>query len=247
MRDGFKKFIKKIGSFLSNLIFPDRIKCIFCNKDISNFEEKPFCDECELEGFVNNKLRCEICAEPIDNEATVCDGCQKNKRYFKHAFCPFIYEGKVRNSILAFKDSNKRYLTKPFAQLIANEVMQSGVKIDLVTYVPLSKKKEKKRGFDQAKLLSSEIAKILKVECVCLFEKIKDIKMQKELSYSQRQENTKGMYKLLAEKFSKKQSVLIVDDIITTCATINECARLLAKRVDSVYVASIARNKLRKK
>lgn len=247
MSGKFGEFLKKIGSFFSEIFFPDKIKCIFCNRDIVDFDKQPYCEDCLKEVVLNDKNRCIICDEPIENEATVCDMCQKNERFFKRAFCPFVYDGKVRKAILAYKDSNKRYLSKPFAKLIADRLGESGVAIDYVTYVPLSKKKQSRRGFDQAKLLAEEIAKELGVECKCLFEKIKDVKMQKLSSFKERQENTIGMFKLAGQKLSRKDNVLVVDDIITTCATINACCKLIHKRVSNVYVASIARNKMKNK
>ena len=180
MNDKFKNFFAKIGKFLSNLFFPDNIKCIFCNRDVADFENKPYCDDCEKDLPFNNGNRCQICSEPIANEATVCDSCQKSKRSFKKAFCPFVYETSVRKAILAYKDSNKRYMAKPFAKFIADEIVSSGVKIDVVSFVPLSKKKLSKRSFDQAKLLAEEVAKRLNVECKTLFEKVKDAKTQNE-------------------------------------------------------------------
>lgn len=246
MNDKFKNFFAKIGNFLSNLFFPDNIKCIFCNRDVADFENKPYCDDCEKELPFNNGNRCQICSEPIANEATVCDSCQKRKRSFKKAFCPFVYETSVRKAILAYKDSNKRYMAKSFAKFIADEIVSSGVKIDVVSFVPLSKKKLSKRGFDQARLLAEEIAKRLNVECKTLFEKVKDVKTQKLSSFKERQENTVGMYKYLSGNLKRKDNVLIVDDIITTGATIDACSKLVEKKCENVYVAAIARNKLKK-
>ncbi len=241
----FLQFFKKIGEFFDKIMFPEDIKCIFCGRDISNFDEKFWCDDCEKEITLNNKNRCLICAEPIDNEATVCDFCQKNKRYFKRAFCPFVYDGKIRSSILSYKDSNQRYKAKPFARAIAHEILASGVKIDTITFIPLTAKKKKKRSFDQAELLATELGKILKIPVVCLFEKVREGKMQKQSTYKERQTNIKGMYVLKDVKLSKSQSILIVDDIITTCASVNYCSSLIANKVQNVYVASIARNKLK--
>ena len=147
MSGKFKDFFIMVGRFISKIFFPDNIKCIFCNADVADFENKPYCDECQKELPFNNQNKCQICSEPIGNEATVCDSCQKHKRSFKKAFCPFVYDGKVRSAILAYKDSNKRYMAKPFAKFIANEIVLSGIKIDLISYVPLSNKKLKKRGY----------------------------------------------------------------------------------------------------
>lgn len=241
------KTIKNISKFYCDLFFPEDIKCIFCGTDIPNFDEKPYCEDCEKELTFNNKNKCLICADPIGNEAIVCDNCQKNKRYFKRAICPLIYDGKVRSAILSYKDSNQRYKAKAFAYLIAKEIERENLKIDLLSYVHLTAKKKKKRTFDQSEHLAFEIGKILKLPVLCLFKKERETKAQKKSSYKERQENMKGMYSLLPVKLKKSQSVLIVDDIITTCATINYCSGLISSKVKDVYVCAIARNKLKQK
>lgn len=241
-----KSWLGRMKHFLSELFFPEKFKCVFCGADVPNFDHDPICDDCKRTLAFNSGNRCLICSEPIDNEATICDSCQLHKKHFKRAFCPFVYDGKVRSAILGYKDSNRRYLAKSFAKFIAAEVKLSSVKIDYVTYTPLTEKKKKKRGFDQAELLATYVAEELGCDCVKLFEKTRDGKTQKKLTYKERQENMVGMYKLLPHKFHRTDSVLIVDDIITTGATIDACAKLICKRVGDVYVASVARNKLRK-
>ncbi len=238
-------FFKKVGNGFFDLLFPDNIKCLFCGDDVPDFENKPFCEECEKEIAFNNGHKCMICSEPIGNEAIVCDNCQKNKRSFVKAFCPFVYHGIVRKTVLSYKSSNKRYLAKSFAKFIAKEITDSKVDLTAITFVPMTKKKEKERSFNQAKLLAIELGKILGIEVKDLFEKTKDGESQKSLNFKQRQKNMIGTYVLKeGVKFSKNDKILIVDDIITTCATINYCSGLIEKKVDKVYVAAIARNKL---
>lgn len=246
-KEKMKNVCKNIVKWWNDLLFPENYKCIFCGTDIPDFENKPYCNECEKVLTFNNKNRCIICDEPIDNEATVCDSCQKHKRYFKKAFCPFVYEGIVRSAILGYKDDNQRYKAKTFAKFIVDEIVKCNVKIDAITYIPLTIKKEKRRSFNQAKLLAEEIGKILNVEVISAFNKERDDKEQKFSSYRERQEKMKGLYTLNHVSFKKDQNVLIVDDIITTCATVNYCAGLISKKVENVYVCAIARNKLNNK
>lgn len=244
----FVMFWKKLLGQASDVLYPENIKCVFCGSDVPDFEHKPYCDECEKNLPFNNGQRCAICSEPLESEAIVCDNCQKNKMNFKKAFCPFVYSGKVRNSILSFKDSNHRYLAGAFAKFIADEILKSGIKIDVVTFIPLSEKKKRRRGFDQSELLAKSVAERLNVACERFFVKVKDGKTQKLSTYKERLENTKEMYKIApGKRFSKKLSVLVVDDIITTGSTMNACCGLIHKRVGCVYAASVARNELNKK
>ena len=75
-------------SVFKRIFFPDNIKCMFCGNDIPNFDQQPFCNECQKKLEFNIGHRCRICDDPILNEAEVCDRCQKQKRYFKKAVCP---------------------------------------------------------------------------------------------------------------------------------------------------------------
>lgn len=230
----------KIKNFWNNLMFPDDIKCIFCGKDILNFYNKPFCDECEKAIPFNSGRRCKICDTPIKSEATVCDYCQKKKHNFVKAFCPFRYEGKVKNLVLAYKFQNKRYLAKAFAISITNYMTEKD--FDYITFVPLTKKKEKERTFNQSKLLAEEIGKILNIPVIDCFEKVRDEeKDQKLLTFAERQKNIAGLYRLKKIPFKKTDKILIVDDIITTCATVGYVSGLLKPKVDKVFACAIAR------
>lgn len=242
-----RKAFKKVSGFLEKTLFPDDMKCAFCDRDVPDFEHNPICEDCQKDVVFNNGNRCLICASPIENEAVVCDFCQNHKRKFKKAVCPFVYTGKVREEILAFKDSNKRYLAKIFAKFVVDELKKEEVEVNRITFVPLTDKKKRKRGYNQAELLAREIATLLNLNVEKFFVKVKDGKTQKFSSFKERYENMVGMYALTDVKLEKTDSVLIVDDIITTCATVDSCAGLCASKVESVYVAAIARNKLKEK
>lgn len=236
----FSKVAKKGKKVISRLLYPDDYKCIFCGKDIPNFYERPYCADCAKELPFNNSHRCQVCDQPIYNEATVCDFCQKQKRFFKKAFCPFLYKDLVRKQILAYKDSNRRYLAKGFAIILARAL--EGLNIDVITYIPMTEKKQKQRSFNQAKLLAEALGLLLGKRVLCLFEKTRDDKAQKELSYRERHEKMIGTYVLKPAKLKKDENVLIVDDILTTCATANYCSGLLYPKVNNIYVACIARD-----
>ena len=82
----FSRFWTASKKFASQLFFPEDMKCVFCDADIPNFDEHTYCDECAKTLPFNNSHRCEICDVPLESEATVCDFCQKEKKYFKKAF-----------------------------------------------------------------------------------------------------------------------------------------------------------------
>ncbi len=239
-------FFKKMFKKFDYMVFPDDIKCLFCENDILNFYDKPYCSECEKKIKVNDGHRCIICDAPIDDEANVCDSCRKHNPKFKKAYCAFVYDGVVKNSILSYKNDNKRYLAKGYAICIAKKLKE--LKIDFITFIPLTKKKLKQRSFNQSQLLATELGKILDVPVISVFEKAKEEKTaQKFLNFAERQKNIVGLYKLKKVKLNKNMNVLIVDDVMTTGATLSFCSGLLKNKVKNVYVAAVARTKLKTK
>lgn len=234
-----KKIWERIKIEILKWIFPEDIKCIFCGRDIPNFEEKAYCEECEKILPLNDKHRCLICAEPIENDATVCDRCQKRKHNFKKAYCPFIYDGIVKNAVLRYKDSNQRYLAKTFARYMVKDM--AGLQVDVITYIPMTKKKQRQRSFNQSKLLAEEIGKILNKPVISMFEKTKEIKAQKYLTAKEREKAIEGLYTYNKTKISKEAKVLIVDDVITTGSTVNYCAGLIKNKVSGVFVCAVAK------
>lgn len=111
-------------------------------------------------------------------------------------------------------------------------------RFDCITYVPMFKKREKARGYNQARLLAQELAERVNCECVALLEKITYTKNQASLTRSERETNLVGTF---AATCASPKSVLLVDDVMTTGATANECAKVLKKAgAKTVYVLTFA-------
>jgi len=98
----------------------------------------------------------------------------------------------------------------------------------VITFVPMFKKREKQRGFNQAELIAKELGQITNREVVPLLEKIKDTPSQTELNKEERVKNVRDSFQIKKEVNCPK-NVLIVDDIWTSGATMEECARILKK------------------
>ena len=226
-----------------NIFFPKKLKCMFCGRDI-DYKNKPYCDFCEKEKFFNNsKSRCKICDMPIVGEVEYCDNCKQNHKSFDKAFCPFIYEGNVRKSLLKFKSQNAKYLAEPMAKIMAEKLIDENLEFDIIIPIPMTEKSLKKRGYNQALLLAEEISKILnKPLCTDVLFKTRDTKHQKELGFNDRQKNLAGAFGLENIKKIKGKNILLVDDILTTCATVDSCSSLLKKYSNNVYVCCFARN-----
>lgn len=235
-------FIKR---FL-DLLFPKKLKCIFCGKDIPDFEKQPYCEDCAKEDFFNNgKFRCKCCDTPLPVDEGFCYHCKKNHKDFDRAISPFIYVGPVRTTVLKFKSNNGKYLAEPLGDLMAKRVKDSNINFDLIIPTPLSAKSLKRRGYNQSELLANEIAKRLEKPVRSdILIKAKETQHQKELGFSDRQKNLKDAFKVEHSKDIKGLNILLVDDIMTTGATSNQCAKTLKKHCNNVYVIVFARRDL---
>lgn len=238
--------LKKMLNKLSELLFPKKIRCIFCGKDINNFDEKPYCDECESVLPFNNSHRCKLCDMEITHEGEVCELCKSSHKSFYKARAPFKYEDEVRSLILKFKNNNAKYLIEPMAKLMYNSLSKDMLNFDLIIPVPMTDKAKKKRGYNQASLLAKEISllsnKPLREDILI---KLKDSAPQKELNFKDRQKNLDGVFKVLNRKDLKSKNVLLVDDVMTTSATANVCSDLLKRHCGKVYVLVFARNTIK--
>lgn len=248
-----KKGLVKTGSFSLDLLFPQDMKCIFCGNDIPDFEDKPYCEECEKKGVLNDGHRCRICDVRVHDSRDICEYCDKsNKQYispkFDKAFCPFLYNKTTKGAILRFKDDNGRFLTKTFTKYICNAIKEANISIDIIVPVPSHPKTVRRRGYNQAQLLADEIGKEFNVEVntTCVL-KDKYTKQQKTLNFADRRRNIRESLSFHNLEIFKDKNVLIVDDVLTTCSTMNAIAEKLRPKANNIYVATIARRELERK
>ncbi len=120
-----------------------------------------------------------------------------------------------------FKFQGKKGLAKPFARLMARAA-DFPEQPELVTFVPLSKNHRRERGYNQSGALAEELGRLLNLPVKPVLEKVKENKIQHLLSAKERRQNVRNVYRASSEVHGKK--VLLVDDIVTTGATLRECA-----------------------
>ena len=142
----------------------------------------------------------------------------------------FKYEGQVRKLILDYKFNEKSYLYKTFVNFLlkTEKIFENIKKYDKIIPVPISKKRNKERGYNQSMLIAEEIANKTNLELVnnCLI-KTKNIIEQSKLNKEDRQQNIQGVYSLQNERLITNKKILLVDDIYTTGSTVNECCKIL--------------------
>ena len=183
----------------------------------------------------------------------VCPACEKTLPYCKTPFheraeigaclAPLRYEGAVREALLDYKFHGSQSRCTGFGDLLAQAAAEHfGGQFDLVTYVPVSKKRRKERGYDQSYLLARETCRHWDTAPAALLQKTKDNPAQSSLSSrEERQKNVAGVYAAVNEEKIRGARILLIDDILTTGATLREAARVLREAgAERVICATLA-------
>lgn len=206
-------------NFILSLLFPP--KCPYCSKVILRKETE--CKEC----------RAQFPSDAKTKTLPSGDTC----------IAPFTYDSHVRKAILNLKYHGMVFNTESFSKAIFNAIRSqvNRFDIDIITYVPMSKRSKKKRGYNQAKVLADKLAGIASKPCSQLLAKTKKNRIQHELNAVERAKNVIGVYSPTDSEKIKDKRILLVDDICTTGSTLSECCNVLrqagAKKILCVTIA----------
>ncbi len=185
--------------------------------------------------------RCPYCSRVINFGKLGCDNCLSqfpetyNQNYAIGGYpcvSPFFYQDIFATAVKRFKFSDFTASSEKLAAVLCDcvEKLYDTKEIDLITFVPMHKRKFNKRGYNQSELLAKDASRILNIPCKKLLLKVKKNKEQhKCASASQRRDNVKGVYKAVDIETINGKTILIIDDIITTGYTLGECAKTLEK------------------
>ncbi len=157
-------------------------------------------------------------------------------------FSVFYYEKDVKSSVRRFKFGGQSQFCDAYARLMAMLVLEKRISFDLLTWVPISRKRERKRGYSQTKLLAKAIGAELRVTPVELLRKVKDNAAQSSIrKFSERKDNVKDAYEVLETEQITGKHILLIDDVVTSGATLSECSRMIknagAKSITCVTLA----------
>ena len=208
--------------YLLNLLFPP--KCILCGKLLKK-QEQDLCAECRVDSpeYPNRKEKLQF----LDSFTAV-----------------WYYEGNVRRSLLRYKFYNSRSFAEGYGRLLAMKVLENHPEdFDCLTWVPVSRLRKLRRGYDQVELLARAVGRELGKEPVPLLKKVRHNRPQSGLKdSSKRRANVLGVYRELDREQITGKRILLLDDILTTGATAGECARVLltcgAKEIHCAAVAA---------
>ena len=211
----------KLYYLLMNLLFPP--KCILCGK-LLNSNEQDLCRECRVDSP----------EYPF----------RKEKIQFLDSFTAvWYYEDTVRRSLLRYKFYGARGFAQSYGRLLAMKLLQTHPEgFDCLTWVPVSRLRKLRRGYDQVELLAKAVGRELGMEPVPLLKKVRHNRPQSGLSdAAQRRANVLGVYRETNREAVAGKRILLLDDILTTGATAGECARvLLTNGAKEIHCAAIA-------
>lgn len=212
-------------SALLDLLYPPR--CVFCRKLLKK-GEGPVCEKC------------------LGELPYTRNGGERSGDFFSVCVAPLYYEGDVRESLLRYKFNEAAGYARAYGALVAECVRDRlAGRYDLISWVPLSKKRYKERGYDQARLLAEAAALELGDAAIPTLEKRRDVARQSGMgSAEKRRANISGAYRALDPELIAGKRILLIDDIVTTGSTLSECARtLLQSGAKEVMCAAVARSR----
>lgn len=212
----------RLYHWLMGLLFPSR--CVLCRKVLEK-EETDLCRSCRA-------------------EAPVYSHSKRRPQFLDSFTAVWYYESNVRASLLRYKFYAERSYASCYGRLLAMRLLEEYPEgFDLLTWVPVSRLRRFRRGYDQVELIARSVGMELEMDPVPVLQKIRHNRPQSQLrDDSGRRANVLGAYRLKDPRQVSGKKVLLLDDILTTGATASECARVIrtagAKEVHCAAVAA---------
>ena len=217
-------------------------------------ESVPVCDACWSQVQPYDGIECSHCGLFLGSAITLhgtalCGFCRRESFQFDQARSFGWYDGVLGDLVRRFKYDSWHPLEKPLArclQVAAGRFTTAGgpaVKFDLILPVPLHRTRQRNRGYNQSELLARQLSKLLKVpvggrDCV----RVRDTKPQTGLRGAERRKNVRGAFAVPRPERVRGAAVLLIDDVLTTGATLDACASALRKAgAESVRALTLAR------
>lgn len=214
-----------------DFVLPPR--CAFCGALTDR--HVGLCPPCWGELSFITRPFCMQCGRPFEFHipgTSRCAGCLRRPPGFDKAFSPLVYGDKSRDLILQFKHGDQLAHAQLLAQLMAPHVAVFGFDSPLFMPVPLHAKRIMRRRFNQSALLAQKLARLTGSDVdVLTLRRTRATPMQQGLSASQRHKNVRGAFGLHPGKKDrvKGRDILVIDDVFTTGATVEACAKVLRK------------------
>lgn len=239
-------WLKNIVPRALDLVLPPL--CLLCDEPVGR--SATLCPECWGRIHFVARPFCERCGTPFDipvEDGTLCGRCLSDPPAFVSARSAMLYDDASRALVLGFKHADRTHAAPALAVWMHRAGRECLKEADALVPVPLHRWRLLRRRYNQSALLAAEVGKLAQKPVLYdgLFRR-RDTPTQGQLKRKDRQENVKGAFRVnpsCVEAIQNKTLVLI-DDVLTTGATVDECARtLLSAKVKSVHVLTLSRVK----
>lgn len=234
-------------SEISDTFFPPL--CIACSSVFKSREEKGFCRECSQKITYIRQSHCPVCGIIFPDspaEDHLCGRCLEEKPYYTFARAALVYEGIILDAVHQFKYGRNLACGRALAGLLADFNFQDIAlgTFDLIIPVPLHIRRLRERGFNQSLILAVALGKKHAIDVdFSLLKRRKLTLTQTGLDKKEREINIKGAFEIVHPERLSGKNIILVDDVYTTGATINECAKMLKKsgaaRVAAITLARV--------
>lgn len=212
------RIIGRFSDAVARLLFPP--KCIFCGKALNINVDVEICEDCSRQ------------IPFVDDTDIRSNRFWSRKNWFDGLICVCHYSGIVKESIIRYKFYEKASYYRAFGKILADRVKKATKydKFDIIISVPLHKSRERIRGYNQSFLISKVLSRELGLkECSNLLIRERNTESQRLFDRKGRMINLKDAFRVCDEAAIRSKKVLLVDDVMTTGSTLDECSRVLKK------------------
>lgn len=228
-------FLKR---FAEKYLFNRKWKCLSCGKEIFDGD---FCKDCEKALPIIGENRCAHCGRKTASPVSYCLTCKGRLTETDKCLSVFNYEEPISRLIKKLKYYNGRYLAETFSEYLFKAYKDSGITADAATFVPMTARAEKKRRFNQSRLLAEKFSGISGLPLIDVLIKAKETERQAKLSAAERRKNLLSAFRVKDRKSVKGKSVVIIDDVSTTGTTGETIAQKLKRAgAAKVYLLTVA-------
>ncbi len=205
--------------------------------------ENRLCPDCRKRLTLLTGPRCPGCGGELDGVLGVCSRClQAPPTPWRAAVSAFAYRGDGAELIRRFKYGGRPELARTLAQLMLEVWREQQLEVDLMVPVPLHWTRRLRRGFNQSELLARSLAPELGVPVRSVLRRTRRVPHQAGLNRERRLKNLRGAFQLRDPAAIAGKRVLLIDDVITTGATLNAAAEALCRGDPAeLYVLTAAR------
>ena len=236
-------WLKQFKDKFLEIMFPE-YSCYVCGRELME-PKNHICERCMKSMKIITGNICRKCGMPIPEGNHYCDTCKSREYAFDTARACYHYNENSGKIVMDLKYNKKKFVVPFMATEMLLKFDEFGVMPDIIIPVPISKKRYKERGFNQAELLADEISELTGGKVVVetsIIEKVVDSIPQARLKGAERLNNLKGVFKLANRKSLIGKNVLIIDDVYTTGSTVNEVAKVIRKlKPNTINVLTFAK------